>query len=219
MPVQILAYWYATASPMETLAVKAKERQITFYADPDVFEWLKSQSSVTRTINHLIRQAMNQASATEESDALAPPFASRAGAGLRDSPIDRVVTELEEIQQAILLSYDRQQAMIGALRTHQKLFEKSASFYREIGRIRDENRARAQVEEVVSSYDELLENSHDSIMHIIASSEHDLESLERSSVFKQKLIAAVKTDDFEDRDVGAPARSFKPKFARGGDLK
>lgn len=185
---------------------RAKERQITFYADPDVYDWLKSKNSVTRLINEIIRGAM-----TEEKTGVAAQTSARQKKG---SPLDQVVSELEEIQRVIMISYDRQQAMIGALRTHQKLFEKSASFYKELGRIKDKRRPQSDVEEVVSSYNELLENSADSILHIIANSEEDLCSLAKASGLKQKLIAAVKTDEFEDRNVETPARSFQPKFSQ-----
>lgn len=186
---------------------KAKERQITFYAEPDVFEWLKRQSSVTRYLNATVRTAMRPgADPSDSSDAVSE---GRRLSGLAsNSAIKTVVTELEQIQDAIFRSYKRQQAMIGALRTHQKLFEKSATFYREIGRIRDEEAAPEPDEFMVSSYNELLLNSADSIRAIIESTELDQASLIAQSGIKERLIAAIESDGTNKRDVDAPARTF-----------
>lgn len=176
---------------------RAKERQITFYADPDVYEWLKKQESVTRYVNAVIRSAM--------SGDLRPESSSKLAGITSNSAITRVVSELEQIQDAILKSYRRQQAMIGALRTHQKLFEKSATFYREIGRIRDEEEVEPLNE--VSGYHELLINSADSIKSIIESNEAD-DSISQTVGIRERLIAAIETDRSDRRDVDAPARSF-----------
>jgi hypothetical protein len=194
--------------PEETLSMtRAKDRQITFYADPDVFDWLKNQKSVTRYINNVVRTCMPSADGrTSSGEQSESPEAKRAS---REA-LNQVVGELEQIQDAILRSYKRQQAMIGALRTHQKLFEKSASFYRELGRIKDEEVIPPpQTIEVVSSYDELLVNSADSIKRMIESSEEDHQSVEKTGGIRQRLIAAIDSDDTQQRDLApTPARTF-----------
>jgi hypothetical protein len=186
---------------------RAKDRQITFYADPDVFDWLKNQKSVTRYINNVVRTCMPSGSGQPHAiDQNESPEAKRAS---REA-INQVVGELEQIQEVILRSYKRQQAMIGALRTHQKLFEKSASFYRELGRIKDEEVVPPPIAlDVVSSYDELLVNSADSIKRMIESSEEDHESVEKTGGIRQRLISAIDSDDTQTRDVApTPARTF-----------
>jgi len=187
---------------------KAKERQITFYADPDVFEWLKKQESVTRYLNSAIRAAMNGEGGAPSGSA---SEGKRLSGMANNSAIKTVVSELEQIQEAIFRSYKRQQAMIGALRTHQKLFEKSATLYREIGRIKDEEPMMPEPEPhdfTVSSYNELLSNSADSIRAIIESTELDQASLIAQNGIKERLFAAIESDASSKRDVDAPARSF-----------
>lgn len=196
---------------------KAKERQITFYADPDVYEWLKKQESVTRYINAAIRQAMNPDCSSQSASEPKPPSALS-----NNSAIKTVVSELEQIQEAIFRSYKRQQAMIGALRTHQKLFEKSATLYREFGRIRDEEHMRPEPELqefTVSSYNELLSNSADSIRAIIESTELDQASLIAQNGIKERLIAAIESDNTSKRDVDAPARTFSMNRPAVGESK
>lgn len=188
---------------------KAKERQITFYADPDVFEWLKKQESVTRYLNAAIREAMQ----ADGAEAGSTSEGKRLSGIANNNAIKTVVSELEQIQEAIFRSYKRQQAMIGALRTHQKLFEKSATLYREFGRIRDEEVRVPEPEPhefTVSSYNELLSNSADSIRAIIESTELDQASLIAQSGIKERLIAAIDSDGISKRDTEAPApaRSF-----------
>jgi hypothetical protein len=193
---------------------KAKERQITFYADPDVFEWLKKQESVTRYLNTAIRAAMT----AEGGDAGSSTEGRRLSGMANNSAIKTVVTELEQIQEAIFKSYKRQQAMIGALRTHQKLFEKSATLYREFGRIRDEEVQIPEPEPhdfTVSSYNELLSNSADSIRAIIESTEQDQATLIAQNGIKERLIAAIESDGTSKRDVDAPARTFSLNMPSG----
>lgn len=183
---------------------KAKDRQITFYADPDVYDWLKKQDSVTRYLNSVIRASMSET--VGQSDA---SEGRRLSGMASNSAIKTVVNELEQIQDVILKSYKRQQAMIGALRTHQKLFEKSATLYREFGRIKDEEEvATAPDEMTVSSYNELLLNSADSIRAIIESTELDQATLIAQGGIKERLIAAIDSDGTSKRDVDAPAKTF-----------
>lgn len=186
---------------------KAKERQITFYADPDVYDWLKKQESVTRYLNAVIRVAMAN-DGCESGDATE---GRRLSGIANNSAIKSVVNELEQIQDAIFKSYKRQQEMIGALRTHQKLFEKSATLYREFGRIRDEEVRVPEPEThefTVSSYNELLSNSADSIRSIMQSTELDQATLIAQSGIKERLIAAIASDGTNKRDVDTPARTF-----------
>src|SRR5579885_1620231 len=55
--------------PLTMKMKKAKDRQITFYADPDVYEWLKQQESVTRFLNTLIRSHMSNGQNAEVAKA------------------------------------------------------------------------------------------------------------------------------------------------------
>ncbi len=201
---------------------KAKDRQITFYADPDVYEWLKQQESVTRFLNTLIRSHMSNGQNAEVAKAAGsqlktPRSDEHANQFMPEVTSTRalssMVNELEQIQEAILKSYRRQQAMIGALRTHQSLFEKSATLYRELGRIRDEEEVIMEPpNEVVSSYNELLTNSAHTIKAIIASSEEDHQVIAQTGGIRERLIAAIETGDQTNRrDVDAPARSFSLK--------
>lgn len=198
---------------------KAKERQITFYADPDVYEWLKKQESVTRYLNAVIRECMQAVGA----EAGSTTEGQRLSGIANNSAIKTVVSELEQIQEAIFRSYKRQQAMIGALRTHQKLFEKSATLYREFGRIRDEEVQVPEPERhdfTVTSYNELLSNSADSIRAIIESTELDQASLISQSGIKERLIAAIDSDGTTKRETEspAPARSFSLNKPTGSEI-
>lgn len=184
---------------------KAKERQITFYADPDVYDWLKKQESVTRCINAVLRSAMSGSDRPTDDASEGRRLSGMAS----NSAIKTVVTELEQIQDAILKSYKRQQAMIGALRTHQKLFEKSATLYREFGRIKDEEEQACVTDDVtVSTYNELLSTSADSIRSIIESTELDQATLIAQGGIKERLYAAIESEGTNKRDVDAPAKTF-----------